>query len=88
MFAGDFGPFAGTYSGAGRGEPIEVTIAEDSGRLTLSTGGREPRPLAYVDGLTFALGSSLLQFVKDGTKVTELRWDQISGYYVLRKDNR
>jgi len=88
MFDGDLGPFAGTYGGAARGEPIEVIIAEDSGRLTLSTGGREPRPLAYVDGLTFTLGSSVLQFVRDGDEVTELRWDQISGYYVLRKDNR
>jgi len=88
LFAGDLRLFAGTYGGAARGQPIEVTIAEDSGRLTLSTGGREPRPLTYVDGLTFALGTSLLQFVRDEAEVTELRWDQIGGYYVLRKDDR
>ncbi len=84
-FAGDLRPLTGTYSGPARGRELEVTVSLDSGALTARGAGSAPRRLAYVEGLTFAAGQSRWHFVRTGADVTELRLDEVGGYFVLRK---
>ena len=84
-FAGDLSPFAGTFEGVGRGRPTVVTISVDNGKLMMSGGGPEPRPLAFMSGETFAAGETLLIFEREAGRIVRLRLDSGGGYYVLKK---
>jgi hypothetical protein len=57
----------------------------DSLGLGVQRAQGEPRRLAYVDGTTFAIGSTRYRFVRSGADVTELHVDEVGGYYVLRR---
>lgn len=84
-FAGDLRPLTGSYQGPARGREMAVTVTVDGGSLTLKSGEGEPRRLAYIDGLTFALGPARYHFVRTGAQVAELWLDEVGGFYVLRK---
>jgi CubicO group peptidase (beta-lactamase class C family) len=84
-FAGDLRPFGGAYQGASRGRELTVTMIVDSLGLGVQRAQGEPRRLAYVDGTTFAIGSTRYRFVRSGADVTELHVDEVGGYYVLRR---
>ena len=49
-------------------------------------GNQQPRPLTYLGEMTFGRGSSRFTFIRRGTTIDEVRVDQVSGHYVLRRD--
>lgn len=84
-FAGDLKSLAGTYAGPGRGQRLNVTVAVDSGALSLQMSNGRPQRLAYLDGLTFGGGVARYQFVREADRVVALRADQVGGYYILKR---
>ena len=84
-FGGDLRGFAGSYQGASRGSDLTVTVSVDSLGLALQYPRGQPRRPAYVEGLTFAGGTTRYHFVRTGTEVTELHVDELGAYYVLRR---
>ena len=84
-FAGDLGSLTGTYRGPARGRELEVSVTVDAGVLTARRGDNPARPLAYLEGMTFAAGQSRFYFVRAGAEVNELRVDDVGGFFVLRK---
>lgn len=84
-FTGDASALRGTYRGPARGRPMIITIESSDATLTVRSGNQEPRPLTYLGGMTFGRGTTRFTFVRRGTAVDELRVDQVSGHYVLRK---
>jgi CubicO group peptidase (beta-lactamase class C family) len=86
-YAGELEIFTGTYTGPGRGRELEVTVAADSGHLTLQIGSGEAEQLRYVDDHTFSMGTTLCHFVRHGNHITELQVDRVGGFYILEKDS-
>jgi CubicO group peptidase (beta-lactamase class C family) len=85
-FAGDLAPLAGTYTGAGRGRPMSVTVTANGNALVAAINEGRPQPLEWVDGLTFMAGQQLAIFERrDGGPATVLRLDSGGGHLVLRR---
>ncbi|MDB4891517.1 MAG: hypothetical protein JWL61_3372 [Gemmatimonadetes bacterium] len=87
-FTGDLSRFAGTYGGVGRGRPMTLTIAADSGKLTVLTVGPNnstPRVARYVGDDTFQIGETRYTFVSENGKVSTLRVDAVYGYSHLKR---
>lgn len=86
-YAGDASPLVGRYVGPSRGRDMVVEITQTPAGPAISTNGSPARPLPWVEGLTFRLGNSILNFRRassDGP-VTELRYDAGAGFYILKR---
>ncbi|HEX6040792.1 serine hydrolase domain-containing protein [Longimicrobium sp.] len=84
-FTGDAEALAGTY-GTTDGGPAAVQVTRAPDGLAISVDGGAAQPLAWVEGLTFSRGSTLLTFRRgDGDRgpVTELRYDTGTEYWIL-----
>jgi CubicO group peptidase (beta-lactamase class C family) len=79
-FNGDLKRFAGTYGGVGRGREMRLTIASDSGSLTIADArpGAPVRKARYAGGTTFVLGETRYTFVGGGSAPMKLRVEGIS----------
>ncbi|HEX9729267.1 MAG TPA: serine hydrolase domain-containing protein [Gemmatimonadales bacterium] len=87
-FEGSLEPLVGTYSGPGRGRPITVTVSIDStGALQAVLGRGNPQRLSFLEGTTFGAGTTRVRFVRVAGRVTALQMDQVSGVYVLPRDD-
>jgi len=85
-FTGDASELAGTYRGPSRGIPMILTVEADSTRITVRRGGGRQRVLEHLTGLTFVRGNTLYTFVRQNGRVETLQVDQVSGLYVLRRE--
>ncbi len=86
-FAGDLNQIAGKYRGVGRGSPMELTLAVDSGvlkaRQVNQTAGRA---LTYIGNDTFqGPGSDRYSIIRDGGKVAAIRVDLVSVVSMARR---
>src|SRR5262249_52783684 len=87
-FPGDLAPFAGTYSGHGRGRPttLRVTVEKNQLRLTNTAAPAGSGDLLkYYGNDTFGVGDNLVTFEKENGKVTKLRFDTGGGYNILSR---
>ena len=88
QYTGDPAPLVGRYQGPSRGRDMVVEVTQTPQGLAFSINGAPPRPLPWIEGLTFRTGNSFLTFRRAGGTsgpVTELRYDAGSGHYVLKK---
>ncbi|MDH3272127.1 MAG: beta-lactamase family protein [Gemmatimonadota bacterium] len=86
-FAGALESLTGTYSGAARGQDMEVQVTVEDGRLTLRSGGpSEVHPVHRGAGRWDA-GRTRYLFEEEGPTgiVRTLRVDLRSGHYILRR---
>ena len=86
-FAGDLNELVGSYSGRARGRDltVEVTVEGDDLVFTPDGSPNEIRPV-HLEGLKWGQGNTLLWFVRaGGGEISELRMDQGSGHYVLKR---
>jgi CubicO group peptidase (beta-lactamase class C family) len=84
LFTGDATRFTGTFKGRGRGTDLLVTIEKKDSVLTASYDKGKPDTLKYVKDNTWSNGSVTYTF-SGNDKLTELRIDQVYGYYVLKR---
>ncbi|MEP7344007.1 MAG: serine hydrolase domain-containing protein [Gemmatimonadaceae bacterium] len=78
--------YVGTYRGVGRGAPTVVAVSADSaGELQLAVGQAPPARPTYVGQDRFERGGLQVSFVRDGERVTRLRFDTGGGHYVLSR---
>jgi CubicO group peptidase (beta-lactamase class C family) len=86
-FQGDLDELLGSYTGPARGRPLTIQVTREDDALVFTPVGttNAMRPL-HLEGLTWGEGSVRAWFVKEAGKVTELRLDQGSGLYVLRRE--
>jgi CubicO group peptidase (beta-lactamase class C family) len=61
-FTGDATPLVGTYKGPGRGRDMVVQVTQASQGIAVSIDGGTARPIPWVEGTTFRLGSTFLIF--------------------------
>lgn len=93
-FDGESARFVGTYSGVARGEHLTMHVSQGDGGLVFREqheGQEEPdEPIGavYRSGLTWADGLTDLRFVEEDGQVIELRYEQTSAHYVLRRADR
>jgi len=85
-YDGSLDELAGLYSGRARGRPLTLEVTRDGDQLLFTEQGSEEemRPV-HVGGLTWESGITRLWFVRERGRITELRVDQGSGHYVLRR---
>lgn len=88
-FQGDAAQLVGSYTGPARGRPMTVRVASTGDGLTAAINGGNAARLAWVDGLTFAIGGQLVTFQRSGDSgpATVLRIDSGGGHYVLRRSD-
>lgn len=80
-FDGDLAEFAGTYAGNGRGRPMAITIAVDSGTLMATMPGADSaQGLSYHGDDTFGLGDARFIFVRQGNAVAGVNLDVAYGF--------
>jgi CubicO group peptidase (beta-lactamase class C family) len=87
-FTGDPMPLVGKYQGPSRGRDMIVEVTQSPQGPLFSSNGAPPRPLPWVEGLTFRQGSGTLTFRRANGNtgpVTELRVSAGGGYYILKK---
>jgi CubicO group peptidase (beta-lactamase class C family) len=87
-FAGDPGPLVGRYVGPGRGEAMVIEVTETPQGPAFAIDGSPPRPIPWIEGLTFGRGLPRLIFRRangDTGPVTELRYSMPGAHVVLRK---
>jgi hypothetical protein len=87
-FAGDPAPLIGRYVGQGRGRDMIIEVVQTPQGLGFSRDGSPPRPIPWVEGLTFRQGQMILTFRRaggDSGPVTELRYGMPGAHLVLRK---
>ena len=85
-YTGDATELAGTYTGPSRGIPMLLTVEADSTRVTVRRGGGERMVLEHLTGLTFVRGNTRYTFVRRDGKIDTLQVDQVSGLYVLKRE--
>ena len=87
QFSGDAASIIGTYKGPSRGRDMVVVVTQGPQGVLFSVNGSPPRPLPWIDGLTFQQGGALLTFRQNGTSgpATELRFNAGGGYYILMR---
>lgn len=74
--------------GQGRGRETVVEVTQGEQGVAFSINGSPPRPVPWVEGLTFRQGARALTFRRangDTGPVTELRFSTPSVYAVLKK---
>ena len=87
-FPGDLAPFAGRFTGNGRGRPTTVSIAVKGPTLTfanLAAPADPPEPLRYYGNDTFGFRDTLVIFEKADGKVARLRLDTGSNHNILAR---
>jgi hypothetical protein len=87
-FAGDPAPLIGKYVGPGRGEEMVVEVTQTPRGPAFSINGAPPRPIPWIEGLTFGRGLPRLIFRRangDSGPVTELRFSMPGAHFILRK---
>ena len=86
-FTADASPLVGRYVGPSRGREMTVEITLSSEGLVATIKGGASGPLPWVGGWTFRPGSNILTFTREGESgpATQLRFDQGSGYYKLKR---
>jgi CubicO group peptidase (beta-lactamase class C family) len=89
QYTGDASDFVGRYTGPSRGREMVLEVSRnDDGALIASVNGAPAQPIPWIDGWRFGRpGATLVTFERDGATgpATRVRWDAISGYYVLRR---
>ncbi len=88
QFTGDAAPLVGRYVGPGRGAEMVIEVVETPQGLAFSRDGSPPRPVPWVEGLTFRGGPLVLSFRRangDSGPVTELRSSMPGAHFVLRR---
>lgn len=83
-FSGDVATITGTFKGRGRGKDLVITIEKNASALIARHEEGKPDTLNYVKDNTWSDGSSNYIF-NSMENPTELRIDQVYGYYILRK---
>ena len=89
-FQGDFAPFAGLFTGRGRGRPSRVRIEANGGHLTFTNMAATASPaetLKYYGNDTFGFKDTLVTFEKENGKVSRLRLDSGGGYNILSRQS-
>lgn len=87
-FTGDPAPLVGRYVGQGRGEDMIVEVAQTPRGPTFAIDGAPPRPIPWIEGLTFGRGLPRLIFRRangNSGPVTELRFSMPGAHFVLKK---
>ncbi|HSM61758.1 MAG TPA: serine hydrolase domain-containing protein [Longimicrobiales bacterium] len=87
-FEGNLDELVGTYEGPARGRPLRMVVSRDGDALVFTRDGAPPgqamRP-THVEGLAWEQGGTRLRFVREGGRITQLRYDHGGGHYVLRR---
>lgn len=85
-FVGDLDELVGSYSGPARGRALTLEVTRDGDALVFTPEGTDNgmRPV-HLEDLTWGLGTTRLWFLRQAGRVVELRLDQGSGLYVLRR---
>ena len=86
-FDGDLEELVGSYVGPARGTELSVIVSANNGILELEMGGAPSVQPIYRDGLTWTSGPQELTFVRQRGRIAELRFDSVSGHYVLKRDS-
>jgi CubicO group peptidase (beta-lactamase class C family) len=90
LYTGDAADFVGRYRGPSRGREMVVEVSRnDQGALVASVNGSPAQPLPWIDGWRFGrAGATLVTFERSGDTgpATVIRWDAVSGYYILRRE--
>ena len=87
-YAGDPAPLLGRYVGQGRGRDMVIEVVQTPQGLAFSIDGAPPRPVPWVEGLTFRQGARVMTFrrASDGSgPVTQLRVSMPSAHMILEK---
>jgi CubicO group peptidase (beta-lactamase class C family) len=79
-FTGDPAPLVGKYKGPGRGNDMVVEVTQAPQGIAVSINGGTSRPLPWVEGLTFRVGSNFLIF-----RGGDLHLSGSSAYTVLKR---
>ena len=86
-YAGDLNELVGSYSGPARGQHLTLEVTLDGDALVFIPEGttHHMRPV-HLEDLTWGMGTTRVWFLRNEGRVTELRLDQGSGHYVLKRD--
>jgi CubicO group peptidase (beta-lactamase class C family) len=79
-FRGDAAPLVGTYKGPGRGRDMVVQVTKAPQGIAVSIDGGTTRPIPWVEGTTFRMGSNFLTF-----RGGDLHLSGSSAYTVLKR---
>jgi hypothetical protein len=79
-FTGDATPLVGTYKGPGRGRDFVIQVTQAPQGIAVSANGAPPRPVPWVEGMTFAMGDTFLIF-----RGGDLHLSGGSAYTVLKR---
>lgn len=87
-YDGDLEALAGMYRGPARGRPMEVSVLNDDGTLTVQVNdGPVTRP-SHRGDLRWDAGGTRFIFMRSGDGIDELRVDAGGAHYVLRRVER
>ena len=86
-FDGDVEELTGEYAGPARGRPLTMTVALDGDDLLFTPrgAGEGMRPV-YLGDLTWGSGNTRFTFTRRAGRIVDLRMDQVSGHYVLKRE--
>jgi len=86
-FTGDLEQLAGKYRGVGRGSPMELTLAVESGVLKAKQGTQgNGRTLTYIGNDTFqGPAADRYSIIREGGRVTAVRVDMVSVVSMARR---
>lgn len=79
-FTGDAARLVGSYRGPGRGRDMVVQVTQAPQGIAVSINGGQPRPVPWVEGMTFRVGSNFLIF-----RGGDLHLSGSSAYTVLKR---
>jgi hypothetical protein len=79
-FTGDAAPLVGTYKGPGRGRDMVIQVTQAPQGIAVSINGGSPRPIPWIEGMTFRVGSNFLTF-----RGGDLHLSGSSAYTVLKR---
>jgi CubicO group peptidase (beta-lactamase class C family) len=79
-FTGDAATLVGTYRGPGRGRDMVIQVTQAPQGIAVSVNGGSSRPIPWIEGMTFRLGSNLLTF-----RGGDLHLSGSSAYTVLKR---
>jgi CubicO group peptidase (beta-lactamase class C family) len=85
-FPGNLGQFTGNYKGRGRGQDMDTKIGANGLTLEVTLGTQKPRPLTYIKENLWTDGYANYLFKQQDGRATELRMDEVYGYFVLRRE--
>jgi CubicO group peptidase (beta-lactamase class C family) len=86
-YEGDLDELVGRYTGPARGATLTMEVTREGDALVFtSAGATNPMRPIHLEGLTWGQGGIRAWFVKEAGSVTELRLDQTSGIYILKRE--